>query len=303
MYRVYVFIGTILIIGCSPSALAAPLNEAVSADGQCRAVLSVLPDRPYLADTITLTLDVICPDEVSVEFPPFGERIGELDVVDIQTTNRQLILTAIPQRAGKTPIWAITIRCGEQRIDLPAVELNIFAEIDIANASLDDIGLAAEPIPLSAWHIYAIAIASAVIALMFLWLLYRRRGAELPEEIHPLSAQELALRRLAELLESRKHESDIKGFFMELSDIVRWYVERQTDIRAPELTTEEFFNRIARPPKPAWFADSLETLVPFLESADIVKFAKHVPTSDEIMLAFRRAENFIRKEQLFGIFE
>jgi len=306
MFWTLFFIGTTMTFACPLSVVAAPLGEAVSADGQCRAVLSLSPDHPTLADTVTLTLDVSCPDGETVEFPPFGERLGELNIVDInKTTNRQLVLTAIPQHVGKTPIWAMTVQCGQQQIELPAVELNITASIDSENASLDDIGLAAEPIPATFWYIYA-ALAVLVLAVLFLlWLFYRRKRTEVPKEIPPLSAQELALRRLSALLESRKHEADVKGFFVELSDIVRWYVERLTGIRAPELTTEEFLHRIAEPARwygsggeqPARSTGSLDTLVPFLEAADSVKFAKHVPASDEIMLAFRRAENFIRRSQ------
>jgi hypothetical protein len=298
------FIGILLTVSCSLSASAIPLASADSAEGQCRAVFSVSPERPFLADTITLTLTVTCPDDnASVEFPSFGEMLGELRIVDIQTTNRQLILTTIPQRAGKTPIWAMMIRCGQEQINLPAVELDIASEIDIENASLDDIGLVADQIPKRIWHIYTIAALLVLTALILLWLLYNRKRIELPEEITHLSAQETALLRLADLLESRKHESDVKDFFVELSDIVRWYVERLTGIRAPELTTEEFLHKIAEPTRRYWqggeqhtarYTGSLETLVPFLESADIVKFAKHVPTNDEMMLAFRRAENFIR---------
>ena len=293
------------ILAVYPSSLiAAPLAEAVSADGRCRAVLSVSPDRPYLSDTITLTLDVAGPDRV--EFPLFGEKMGELDVVDVKTSDRQLVLTAVPQRSGKTPIWAITIMCGQQRIDIPKTELDIATDIDPDTVSLDNIGLATEPIPERSWTIYALAallILGAV--LIFLWLFYKYKRVDVPEEFHPLSAQEQALHRLAALLESRKYESDVKGFFVELSDIVRWYVERLTGVRAPELTTEEFLDRITRhadrflgkiSQSPAHVTDSLEALVPFLESADIVKFAKHVPTEDEVMLAFRQAEQLVRKE-------
>ena len=299
-------VGAVAILCCPLFLVAAPFGEAVSADGQCRAVLSVLPDRPTLADTVTLILDVTCPDGALVEFPPFGEKLGELKIVDIAKSDRQLVLTATPQRSGKMLIWAMTIRCGEQQMDIPATELDIAAEIDTENASLDDIGLATEPIPEWSWNFYALAALLVLIALILLWLFYKRKTAEVPEEIHPLSVQELALRRLAELLESRKHESDVKGFFVELSDIVRWYVERLTGIRAPELTTEEFLHKIAEPRNRFWgnanqqsprFTGSLETLVPFLESADIVKFAKHVPTNDEMMLAFRRAEQFVQKSQ------
>ena len=304
MFRLRLFIGVITTVGCSLSLVAAPLCEAVSADGRCRAVFSVSPDSPFLADTITLTLDVACSEGETVEFPPFGKKLGDLNIVDVKTTDRQLVLTAIPQRGGKTPIWAMTIRCGQQQIDIPATELDIATEIDTDTVSLDNIGLATGPIPERSWYTYALAAFLVLIVLILLWLFLKRKKAVVPEEIHPLSAQELALRRLAALLENRKHESDVKGFFVELSDIVRWYVERLTGIRAPELTTEEFLDKIARPVNRSWgggvqqptrFSGSLETMVPFLEAADIVKFAKHVPTTDEIMLAYRRAEQFIRE--------
>jgi len=306
-------LGTLFIIVVAStigfaSSVVPPFGEAVSADGQCRAVLSLTPDRPTLADTVTLTLDVNCPVGEIVEFPPFGERLGELNIVDVKTTDRQLVLTAIPLRTGKTPIWAITIRCGQQIIEIPAFELIISATIDSENASLDDIGLTIQPIPKPLWHVYVAIAALALLGLFLLWLVYRRKRTELPKEIHPLSAKEFALRRLSELLESRKHESDVKGFFVELSDIVRWYVERLTGIRAPELTTEEFLHKIAEPTRwyrsgneyPAQFTSSLGTLAPFLEAADNVKFAKHVPVNDEIMLAFHRAENFIQTSQESG---
>ena len=287
---------------CCALSVDSPLEQGISADGQCRAVLSLTPDRPTLADTITLTLDVTGPDGEIVEFPPFGEKLGELNIVDIKTTERQLVLTAIPQRAGKTPIWAMTIRCGQQVIEIPAVELIITSNIDSENASLDDIGLTIQPIPKPLRHVYVAIAALILFGLFLLWLLYRRMRTKLQEETHPLSAQEIALRRLSDLLESRKHESDVKGFFVELSDIVRWYAERLTGIRAPELTTEEFLHKIAEPTHryrsgnehPTRFTGSLDTLVPFLEAADSVKFAKHVPVNDEIMLAFHRAEKFIR---------
>jgi hypothetical protein len=302
MFYFRLLIGIVVLVGGSLSAVAAPLAEAVSADGQCRATLSVSPVQPFLADTITLTLDIICPDGETVEFPPFGETLGELDITDIKTTDRQLVLTVIPRRAGTTPIWAIPIRCGQRQIEIPGTELIIAANIDSENASLDDIGLTTEPIPIPSWYIYAMIAALILAALIILWLFYKRKKEKMPEAMTPLSAQELALRRLAALLESRKYESDVKSFFVELSDIVRWYVERLTGIRAPELTTEEFLHKVAGPmrrswgnePQPVQSTGSLETLVPFLEAADIVKFAKHVPTSDEIMLAFRRAEHFIQ---------
>jgi len=328
-FRLSIAITVIVIASGSLPIFAALLAEGVCAEGKCRAVLSVSPGQPFLADTIVLTIDVICPDGDVAIFPPFGETLGELNIVDIRRTDRQLILTTTPRYAGTTPIWAMTIRCGERQVEIPGTELTIATTIDSAHASLDNIGLTTDILPEPSWHIYAIIIAALILAiLLFLGLLYRRKGAEVSEEINPLSAQEEALQRLADLLESRKHEADIKGFFVELSDIVRWYVERLTGIRAPELTTEEFLHRIARSSTPQWAArqwggleqgrlehqqtftpptrsngslESLASLAPFLEAADSVKFAKHIPTDDEIMLAFRRAEQFVVSSQKSGV--
>jgi len=295
-----------VVVNGSLSVVAASLAEAVCAEGKCRAVLSVFPGKPFLADTIVLTIDVTCSDGDVAIFPPFGETLGELNIVDIRRTDRQLILTAIPRRAGTTPIWAMTIQCGERQIKIPGTELTIASAIDSENASLDDIGLITDIIPERSWHIYAIIAALVLVALLFLRLFCKRKGIEVPEESSSLSAQELALQRLAALLESRKHEADVKGFFVELSDIVRWYVERLTGIRAPELTTEEFLHKIVQPVR-QWGGlerqasrsiGSLESLAPFLEAADIVKFAKHVPTDDEVMLAFRRAEHFVQQHSV-----
>ena len=303
MFYFRAIIVVIISVGGTLSGAAAPLAEAVCSDGRCRAVLSVLPAQPFLADTITLTLDVMCPDGDTVEFPPFGETLGELSIVDVRRTDRQLILTAMPQRAGATPIWAMTIRCGERQIEIPGTELTIAAVIDSENVSLNDIGLITDRIPERPWYIYAIVVVLVLVALLLFWLLSKRKKADVAVEIDPFSAQELALQRLAALLESRKQESDVKGFFVELSDIVRWYVERLTGIRAPELTTEEFLHKIAQPMQ-QWrglerqqnrSTGSLESLAPFLAAADTVKFAKHVPTDEEIMLAFRRAEYFVRE--------
>ena len=303
MFYFRLLIVFVVFVGSSLSVRATPFAEAVCADGQCRATLTITPMQPSLADTITLTLDVTCPDSDRVEFPQFAERLGELDIVDIRRTDRQLVLTATPRSAGTTPIWAMTIQCGERQIEIPGTELTITAAIDTENASLDDIGFTTDTIPERSWLIYAVLTALVLAILLFLWQFYKRKKTKVQEEVTPLSAQELALQRLAALLESHKHESDVKGFFVELSDIVRWYVERLTGIRAPELTTEEFLHKVAKPTQqwgglerqPSRSIGSLESLAPFLEAADIVKFAKHVPTDDEIMLAFRRAEQFIRE--------
>lgn len=285
----------LLLTGFVPilaSQITATIATVESPDKQLRATLSVSPGKPTLADTIMLTVEVEAEGNVAAEFPDFGTKLGKLDIVKMVSSGRKLVLTVVPQHGGKTPIWAIPIRCGDQQITLPAAELDIQAGVTPEEASLDNITSSAEAFDVRSSRLFWIAAALIVLVVIILiWYVFIRQKREIENLPALLSPQESALRRLADLLESRKHESDVKGFFIELSDIVRWFVEQLTGIHAPELTTEEFLREIAT----KWRRENhLPQLRPFLESADVVKFAKHQPTQDEIMLAFRRAEEFVR---------
>jgi hypothetical protein len=280
-----------LLLTSSMPISASQMATVESPDKQFRATLSVSPEEPALADTITLTVEVEAKGDGIVEFPPFGTKLGELDIVKVVSTERKLVLTVVPQHGGQTPIWAIPIRCGSQQITLPAVKLDIKAGVTPEEASLDNITSSVKAFDVRSYYPLWIAAALVVLAVIVLfWYLFLRQKKTIENLSAPLSPQESALRRLADLLASRKHESDVKSFFIELSDIIRLFVEQWTGIRAPELTTEEFFRKVTTRRQ----ENHLPQLRPFLESADVVKFAKHQPTPDEIMLAFRRAEEFVR---------
>ncbi len=62
-----------------------------------------------------------------------------------------------------------------------------------------------------------------------------------------------------------------KDFYVELTMVVRRYIERSHHVRAPEQTTEEFL--AAAEKHPNFTPEVLAQLKRFLESADLVKFA------------------------------
>ena len=74
--------------------------------------------------------------------------------------------------------------------------------------------------------------------------------------------------------------SQPKPFVIAVSDTARIYLEERFDFRAPERTTEEFLREL----------DGTELLLPeqkeslgnFLESCDLVKFAKYEPGENEL---------------------
>ena len=83
----------------------------------------------------------------------------------------------------------------------------------------------------------------------------------------------------------------VDGWYVELSDIVRRYIEERFAVRAPELTTEEFLLEAGRS------ADlkqpHRELLSDFLARCDRVKFARYSPEADESRDALAVAERFL----------
>lgn len=319
--RILVFFALCLFLTAPlQAAEAAPrvLCEAASPDGRIRAEWLVTPAAPRLSDAITLELRVETDALLEPVFPEFGAAMGELEIVDMEVgldevsaehdVVRSRRFTVVPRHGGPTPIWPTPIRYSDRRqgpnqsedsIVLPAATLEILAEVTPETASLDNISGRPELIEIPSPGVWPWIVCAAVLAALFFLLLgirrRNRRGSD--EGASNLSPQEIALSRLALLVESRLYEDDVKRFFIELTGIVRWYIEQQTNIRAPELTTEEFLNEISL----LWRREGLLTpelrdrLRLFLESSDRVKFAKFRPSREEIMQGVRRAEEFVRQ--------
>jgi hypothetical protein len=304
---------TVLTMGALVSE-GRQLVETESADGRLRAAWSVAPAEPQLSDTILLTLEIEADTTLHVEMPVFGSMMGELEIAQITeqtagvTANREIkriVLQLIPQRNGITPIWPTTIHYADQREELreksysltvPAIELEIKSKVTPESASLNNISSSPDIFEFRSkkmFWIILVIILVAGLALLFLLRFFRKPATIAPESV--LTPQEIALQRLALLINSRLYETEVKNFFIELTGIVRWYIEQQTDLRAPELTTEEFLHEITRQweHRPVLPPELCNRLRLFLESADRVKFAKFRPSQDEIMLGVRRAEEFI----------
>ena len=85
-----------------------------------------------------------------------------------------------------------------------------------------------------------------------------------------------------------------KDFYVELTMVVRRYVQRRYGIRAPHLTTQEFFDelRTRAPQSTARFAE----LRRFLDAADLVKFAGVQATPEMADDATARARNYLEMD-------
>ena len=105
------------------------------------------------------------------------------------------------------------------------------------------------------------------------------------------SPREIAVAALRELEQSNLASANVKEYYVELTGIVRRYLEQTSGVRAPEQTTEEFLRDIAG--HEAFRGEKRERLQRFLVSADLVKFAGHRPSEDDVQEALHRARRFI----------
>ena len=137
------------------------------------------------------------------------------------------------------------------------------------------------------WPWVAGGIGGGVVLIVLVAYLVRRPRPPPP----PRPAHEIALEALRALAtKDLIAQGQIEPFFVEITRIVRDYVEWAFGLRAPEQTTEEFLANITSAPVVARHREALE---PFLIAADEVKFARATPGMSTIQRTFDTARDFI----------
>lgn len=107
-----------------------------------------------------------------------------------------------------------------------------------------------------------------------------------------MSPKERALEELKDLLRKKLIEKHlIKDFYVELTMVVRRYIERQHHVRAPEQTTEEFLTAITA--NSEFSPEVIKRLREFLKEADLVKFATYTPNQSSNNAAIETAKSYI----------
>ena len=152
------------------------------------------------------------------------------------------------------------------------------ADMAEAAAGLRDIKPPVDlPIPWEWWLIGA-AVALAVAGLVY-WHIRRRRAKR---RYRPAGEGVLPphVRARNKLFSAITFINDPKAFCVLVSDTVRVYIEEQFELRAPELTTEEFLHELKD--NPVLGEEHNAALSEFLATCDLAKFAKHEPERTEL---------------------
>jgi hypothetical protein len=325
----------LLLVACnSSSALdtqtksdVEPPKDAVSKvseNGPVKAEVRVWPAKPNLNEPIYLRLDIDAPAGISVD-APFQEagdqRLGRFKVVGfVKDTKRkpdgaqhqEQTYTLEAPASGKHRIPPLRLEMVDSRPEAAGGAkvkgtqeiLTEEVPLDVAPVATDVIGKELRPaagkldpdvggVPWL-WIVLGISIVAVALSGTLLTMRFyaMRRRTQVKK-----NAYEEAVAKLR-TLESRGAPTaeDADAWFVELSAIVRTYVEQRYGLRAPELTTEEFLYIATKWPSMA--AINRDQLKGFLERCDRVKFAGYRPDSQESIDTLAAARAFIEDTRL-----
>lgn len=310
-------LAVLIISGCRPQPPAEPNSVSSTVErGPLSFTVEVAPRRAWVGDPLTVELRVDTPEGYVVQFP--GEAdLGALYVRGVDTADArpraegglawrrtytaesltagvvEMPALAIkyahePTQAGAEPVFEHELVSDSLQVDVLSAlttQDSVFEPRDITGTLLPP----REPLSRRVWAaiIGASLVGLVAIGALVLWL--RKRAQRLPPPILP---EVWALRALADLQATSLIEGGrAKEFYYRLSEIVRVYIERKFGLAAPEMTTEEFLNTLAR--NRGALPYDADRLRDFLQACDLVKYAALTPLDQDAERALGTARAFI----------
>ena len=148
------------------------------------------------------------------------------------------------------------------------------------------------------WLLWLLLVLIALTAGVYLFLRYKKSSQAPVIPLPPqLPSWEIAYQELEALRQENILDKGLfKEFFTRVADIARHYMENRFDIHAPHMTTEEFLYYLG-------ISGHLNetqkgVLKEFLNSCDMVKFAKYAPTIKEALTNFDLAKRLVDDTRL-----
>jgi len=269
---------------------------------------ATLDKRPVtIGQRIQYTVALTCGKDVAVEFPSAAQTLGDFTVKEavLKTSVRfgkkrsfcRYTLEAYTTGELTIPKLAIKYKgkADKDWRDILSDEQKVEVKSLLAGASnMTDIRDIKGPVMVSAQKkLLALLVAVIVSGLaVFLWGLRRRKKSA--PVVQMRLAHEIAFEQLDELRRRDLiSQGKITEYFVAVSGIVRHYLENRFNLKAPEMTTDEFLLLLR---DGSLLKTEHKTLLKeFLVACDLVKFAKYAPNPQEIDMTYQFARNFVEQ--------
>ncbi len=266
-----------------------------------------------IGDKVTYTITVKAQKNIEVEFPQIlPENLSGFAIKNFGSTQAgwfgkktfkqwYLLDTYV---SGEHTIPAVVIKyrakgsAAWQELSVKEVKVEVKSMLDAAaaKAEIHDIR-GPKSFAEKMWFYALIGLAALlIIGAVFTFIVLRKKKLE--QKAPSIPAHIIAYEALA-ALEKKDYirKGQTQAYYTELSDIVRHYLENRFNLRAPEMTTEEFLVKLKD--DSALSLEHKGLLREFLVNSDLVKFAKYLPAEQEANLSFSSARKLVdqTKEQ------
>jgi len=259
------------------------------------------------AESVFLTVDLAVPAGHTAELPDLRSRVEGFSLAEDFAGERQVAADGsfrqtakwrlVPEpRANVYRIRAFVVKvdggagdfvAGPITFDAPRYE-SVAGEMEVSPTK----DLPPLSWKLACWILLFLALAALLVAgVVLLARLAFRKVRE-----HRMSPLERAWAELSRLLKKKwPSRGRTKDFYVELTMVVRRYIQRRYGVKAPHLTTEEFFDALSSTLHQT--NEQTARLHDFLSQADLVKFAGVQANEAMIDAAVASAKTFLQKDQ------
>lgn len=311
------------------SPLTGIMEEAetrTTRSGPVTATVSLSPKEAKIGDPLTLILKVTAEKDVTVEMPAFGEALGRFAILDFAPSSRLLPQgdTEYVQRysldapmSGVKTIPPLRIEFTDRRSSQATASLGgednihelLTEKISIEIASVLPAGKATDQLRPARGRLQkrfsaqekTLAVSISVgllLTLLAVYIIWKKRQHRTDKKVR--SAFEVASERLSRLEKKGLPDAaQADTWYVELSSIVRTYIEDRYGLKAPELTTEEFIRAVGKSESIA--KEHRPLLNQFLERCDRVKFAGYRPGTNESAEAIASAARFLEETRILPV--
>ncbi|WP_133577904.1 BatD family protein [Pedobacter metabolipauper] len=267
-----------------------------------------------LGDQTTLRLNAFLPANGLVGFPALADTLSsKIQIVEAGKTDtikdpknpslwlisRQYTITSFD--AGVHAVPSLTFNYQGSTYATEALPLEVKSVAVDTTKSIYDIK---QPLAVSYtfmdwlkdnWLLVVLA-AVAILTIIAVWYYYKkiRKAKPVPQKVKEIVPPHVeALDKLNQLRSKKLLEQDeVKLYHIELTDIIREYLEKRYGIMALEQTSEEIFAALKQS---AIGKEERGMLKQMLTLADLVKFAKAKPDLAENEQSMIYALNFVSK--------
>ena len=242
-----------------------------------------------------LTIDSL--DKSKLKELNFGD-FELLDVQPAQDNSLNFILSAY--KSGKVELLSVELQYEEEQqkfIKTKALPVEIKSVLNPQKTSQDilDIKGISKFNHGLLWYLFFILViifVAGVVYLLYKCIKRKTRKPTQEEIIQAIPPKEYALKQLNDLIAlDLVKKGHIKEYYDKLSDIIRFYVSRTYSIDGMEKTTTELYLMLKNKIVP----EHNRELKNYLLNCDFVKFAKLIPTEEEIEKDFNIAKKFIEE--------